>query len=205
MAVKKSQKSKITDAGQVRQGRGHFKLISQQFLAGFLIFIGFLLVMYAASKNFDFSLYKQVKEAQKQNEIDQEKAHKAVIISIPKINKVLDIEDGMFDGKRWVVSENGVSFYTSSSLPEQGGNTVLYGHNKARILGGLVSIKRGDKIDLTLDNGNVLSYEVFETRTIKPTEVDILNNTNEPRLTIYTCIGFLDSARFVVLARLRSS
>ncbi len=176
-------------------------IVFQQFLAGFLIFIGFLLIMYVASKNFDFSLYKQVKEAQKQNQIEEKKAYKTVKIAIAKINKDLDITDGTFDGKRWVVSERGVSYYTNSSLPQQGGNTVLYGHNKAAILGGLTVMKPGDKIDLTLNNGEVVTYEVFETKTIKPTDVDILNQTTDQRLTIYTCSGFLDSARFVVLAR----
>ena len=176
-------------------------IVFQQFLAGLLIFIGFLLIMYAASKNFNFSLYKQVKEAQRQNLIEEKKAYKAVEIAIPKINKVLEISDGTFDGKRWVVSETGVSFYVNSSLPKQGGNTVLYGHNKTVILGGLNLLKVGDKIELTLDNGEVLTYEVYETKTIKPTDVDILNQTSESRLTIYTCSGFLDSARFVVLAR----
>lgn len=176
-------------------------IVFQQFLAGFLIFIGFLLIMYVASKNFNFSLYKQVKEAQKQNQIEEKKAYKAVKIAIPKINKVLDITDGTFDGKRWVVSERGVSFYVNSSLPEQGGNTVLYGHNKKVVLGGLTALKAGDQIELTLDNGDALIYEVYETKTIKPTEVDILNQTSEPRLTIYTCSGFLDTSRFVVLAK----
>ncbi len=213
MAINKRQSSKETlreTSGQAkghrvniktRQVRGHIKLVLQQFLAGFLIFIGFLLIMYAASKNFNFSLYKQVKEAQKQNQIEEKKAYKAVLIAIPKINKLLDITDGTFDGKRWVVSEEGVSYYTQSSLPQQGGNTVLYGHNKAAILGGLTKLKFGDKIELTLNNGDVVVYEVYETKTIKPTDVDILNQTTEPRLTIYTCSGFLDSARFVVLAK----
>lgn len=176
-------------------------ILFQQFLAGLLIFIGFLLIVYAASKNFNFGFTRQIEKTQNQNQIEVAKANKAVKIAIPKINKVLDITDGTFDGSHWVVSESGVSFYTNSSLPEAGGNTVLYGHNKAVILGGLVALVKGDRIELTLDSGKVLAYEVSETKTIKPTEVDILNQTTEPRLTIYTCTGFLDSARFVVLAK----
>lgn len=207
MAIKKGHRDKGTKSKsnkvkvKPRVYRSHALLVSQQFLAGLLVFAGFLLIMYAASQNFDFSLYKEVKQAQRQNQKEEQMAFKAVSISIPKINKVLEIEDGTYDGKRWVVSQEGVSYYTESSLPKQGGNTVLYGHNKARILGGLVAMKKGDKIDLTLDNGEVLSYEVSETKTIKPNQVDILNQTKEAQLTIYTCTGFLDSARFVVIAK----
>ncbi len=191
MATKK--KSKIASKTKL--------IFLQQFFAGFLVFIGFLLIFYAASKNFNFSLFRQAERAQKQNQMEEKKAYKAARITIPKINKVLDITDGTFDGKRWVVSDNGVSFYTGSSLPDEGGNTVLYGHNKAAILGGLVNVRKGDLIELGMENGELRSYEVFETKTIKPTDVSILSTSADTILTIYTCSGFLDSARFVVLAK----
>ena len=35
----------------------------------------------------------------------------------------------------------------------------------------------GDKIELTLESGRVLAYEVSETKTIEPEEVGILNQT----------------------------
>lgn len=176
----------------------------QQFFAGLLILIGFLLIIFAVSKNFNFSFFKKIEEPQKQNQIEANKASKIVKISIAKINKVLDVTDGTFDGRRWVVSVNGVSFYTDSKLPEENGNTVLYGHNKAAVLGGLVALKKGDKIDLMLESGKALSYEVFETKTIKPTDVSILNTSTDTILTIYTCSGFLDTSRFVVVAKLVS-
>ena len=57
-------------------------------------------------------------------------------------------------------------------------------------------------LPVKMDNGEVIKYEVYETRTIKPTDVSILNSTSDSRLTLYTCAGFLDTARFVVLGKL---
>lgn len=176
------------------------KLRLQIFSSILLILIGVALIGYAANKNLQFNLKQETSNTTLEKP-DREYG-KIKSINIPKIKRDLEVSDGSFVGERWEVSAEGVSFYTDSSLPEEGGNTVLYGHNKTRILGGLVDMKRGDKVELTLESGKVLSYEVAEVKTIKPSEVSILNQTENHQLTIYTCTGFLDSARFVVIAKL---
>jgi sortase (surface protein transpeptidase) len=93
---------------------------------------------------------------------------------------VLDISDGEVVDDRWSISDTGVSYLTSSVVPGTAGNSVMYGHNKGDILGGL-------------------------PMQIKPTQVEILNQSDDTRLTIYTCSGFLDTARFVVVGKLIES
>lgn len=121
---------------------------------------------------------------------------------IPKIGKVLAISPGQVVDNRWVISETGVSYLTTTPLPGSSGNSVLYGHNKWDILGRLVDLKPGDIIYVVSQKGDIAKYTVFETKEVTPNQVEILNNTSDSRLTIYTCTGFLDSARFVVVARL---
>lgn len=124
---------------------------------------------------------------------------KATKIYIPKMDKILAVSDGFLIEDRWVVSETGVSFYTGSATPGRG-NSVLYGHNKKGILGGLWRLDEGDFVYLILKNGQYVKYQVSEEKEIKPTQVEILNQTADSRLTLYTCSGFLDTARFVVIA-----
>lgn len=124
-----------------------------------------------------------------------------VQLYIPKLAKVLYISDGEVVDNRWTISATGVSYLTSSALPGDGGNSVLYGHNRADILGGLPALRKGDVIYVAMSDGQSIKYTVFETREIKPTQVEILKGTEDARLTIYTCSGFLDQARFVVVAR----
>lgn len=120
---------------------------------------------------------------------------------IPRMAKVLSVSDGYVTGNRWTTSPIGVSYYTDSALPGQG-NTVLYGHNTRDILGGLWRVSNGDYIYVVLADGQFVKYQVLETKEIKPTQVEILNQSADSRLTIYTCSGFLDQARFAVVSKL---
>lgn len=125
-------------------------------------------------------------------------------ITIAKINKTLDVSDGSVENNRWVVSKTGVSYLTTSGEVGRVGNAVIYGHNTQGILGGLWRVQNGDIVEISDDRGRVYKYEIFERKEIKPTQVEILNQTDDSRLTIYTCSGFLDTARFVVVGKLVS-
>lgn len=120
---------------------------------------------------------------------------------IPKIAKILYVSDGYVVDNRWAISETGVSYLISSALPGQTGNSVIYGHNRQEILGNLPQVTAGDPVFVVLTSGDFVKYAVFETKVIEPTQVDILNQSADSRLTIYTCSGFLDTARFVVIAK----
>jgi LPXTG-site transpeptidase (sortase) family protein len=141
---------------------------------------------------------KQVNVSAQENQL----LVKPIKLYIPKLSKILAVSDGQVINNRWIISETGVSYLTSSVLPGKVGNSVFYGHNKAEILGGLPRLAAGDLIYVVLDNGEFAKYQVFETKEVSPNQVQILNDSDEARLTIYTCSGFLDQARFVVVARL---
>ena len=129
---------------------------------------------------------------------------KPVKINIPKLNRTLDISDGFFADGRWVISSTGVSYLITSGEIGKVGNAVLYGHNLNGVLGGLWRVQNGDYVEVTADNGSVYKYQILERREVKPNQVEILNGSDDVRLTIFTCSGFLDSARFVVVGKLVS-
>ncbi len=173
--------------------------IIYSFLAVFLIFVGFGLVF--ASSN-DFVKSNLILSSKKGSQ-DQLRV-KPLKVFIPQLSKALDISDGYIVDSRWTVSETGVSFLTTSAAPGNKGNAVLYGHNTVDKLGGLWRITDGDLVYVILSDGSIAKYQIFERREIKPSQVEILNNVDDSRLTIYTCSGFLDSARFVVVGKLTS-
>ena len=127
---------------------------------------------------------------------------KPIKLYIPKLSKVLAISDGEVIDNRWIISETGASYLSSSVLPGKVGNSVIYGHNKTEILGGLPRVSAGDLIFVVLASGDFVKYQVFETKEVLPSQVEILESSDDSRLTIYTCSGFLDQARFVVVGRL---
>ncbi len=124
---------------------------------------------------------------------------------IPNLAKPLSISNGVVVNNRWQISETGVSYMTASAIPGKVGNSVVYGHNKTEILGNLPKVVSGDPVYIIMKSGDIVKYEVFETKEVSPNQVEILNQTADARLTIYTCIGFLDQARFVVLAKQTSN
>lgn len=125
-------------------------------------------------------------------------------IYVTKLGRTLDISDGTVVDNRWTISTTGVSYLTTSGDLGGVGNVVLYGHNTKAVLGGLWKVQNGDIVEITGIDGKVYKYEIFERREVKPNQVEILNHTEDSRLTIFTCSGFLDSARFVVVGKLVS-
>lgn len=173
----------------------------------FLIILGGVILIAASYTKISTPLFATDKKASTlQETIDKPNLlAKPYKLYIPRLSKVLYVSAGTIVNNRWTISDNGVSYLTSSTLPGHIGNSVLYGHNKRDILGGLPKIKEGDSVYVILKSGDFVKYQVFETREVKPGSVEILENTNDSRLTIYTCSGFLDKARFVVVAKLALS
>jgi len=174
--------------------------ISYTFIFGLLLVAGGLfLVFFSNINNFKFSRKEQLENVPLTANTSQEAP---VRIFIPKIGRYLMIENGKVVNDRWEVSERGVSYLSSTPVPGQVGNTVMYGHNKDAILGRIQNLVAGDNIYILGNKGTIYKYTVFETKGITPQQVEILNQTDDKRLTLYTCSGFLDQARFVVVASL---
>ena len=122
-------------------------------------------------------------------------------IIIENLEIDLNIESSSIVDGAWQVSDDGVSFLDRSAMPSQGGNIVLYGHNKKHILGNIYDIRVGDVINIYDDEGFVLKYEVEQTFTVTPDEVSVVQPTDHEVLTLYTCIGPFDSKRFIIKAK----
>ncbi len=104
----------------------------------------------------------------------------------------------------WSTTTHGVSYLTTSPLPGESGNMILYGHNYARLLGNLGKVKPGQAI--LIYRGDVAyTYTVHFVGVVDPTDTYIVENTADHRLTLYTCTGFLDTKRLVVTALLDRS
>lgn len=91
--------------------------------------------------------------------------------------------------------ERGVVHYGTTASPGENGNTVIVGHSSnnwwdsgkykfAFIL--LDKLKQGDKITLHYE-GTRYVYEVENKKIVKPDNTSVLNQTEEPRLTLITC------------------
>lgn len=120
---------------------------------------------------------------------------------IESANISVQIEEATIKNNRWPTSHSGVSYLSTSAVPGQKGNSVFYGHNWSGILGDLPKVVPGNIIRIDMSDGSVRQFIVEYTDTVEPSLTAIINQTSDSRITIYTCTGFLDSKRFVVVAK----
>ncbi len=170
------------------------------FLSLLLVLAGAAVLLYAAFSRFDFRIYA-VSKTSSSKQIQA----KPMKVYMPALGRVLYVSDGEARGSNWIISRTGVSYLTTSAEPGTTGNSIIYGHNTIGVLGGLWRVHEGDSIYVIMDNGQFYKYQVFERKEIDPSQIDILSQTHDSRLTIYTCSGFLDSARFVVVSKLATT
>ena len=113
-----------------------------------------------------------------------------------------DIYPASIKNAKWEATSKGVSYLSSTPVPGEIGNSVIYGHNWKSILGNLVKARPGQTIKILYSDGSRKEFEIKYTQVVTPDQTQILDQTGDNRITLYTCTGFLDSKRFVVTATL---
>ncbi len=126
-------------------------------------------------------------------------------IQINSINLSLLINPSEIVNNKWTASTKGISYLKTSPIPGSLGNSILYGHNWPNLLGNLNKVKPGDKITIIYEDSPPREFEVEYLAEVSPSETSILENSEDHRITLYTCTGFLDSKRLVVVAKLLSN
>ena len=122
-------------------------------------------------------------------------------IHIPSINVHLPIVPAVADKNKWETTEKGVSYLLSTPLPGDKGNSVMYGHNWTSLLKNLPQVRTGERVYVIMKDGTKREFKIEYTATVNADQTYIIDNTPDTRITIYTCVGFLDSKRFVVVAK----
>lgn len=124
-----------------------------------------------------------------------------VEITIPAIKLDLPIIPANMNKNQWEATTKGVSYLASSPVPGEKGNSILYGHNWPNLLGNIVKLKPGQSIKIRYADGKTKEFEIASTVSVSPKDVGILAPSEKPQITLYTCTGFWDSKRFVVVAK----
>lgn len=127
-----------------------------------------------------------------------------VVLVIKDLNLELLIFESHIGKNGWEATSKGVSYLASSPVPGNPGNSILYGHNWKNLLGNITRLKPGQKIRIIYSDGTPKEFEIYYTQVVTPEDTQILTQSDDARITLYTCTGFLDSKRFVVTALLRT-
>lgn len=91
----------------------------------------------------------------------------------------------------WPISKNSVVHLRNTS--------VFYAHNWPNLLGSLHKVAPHDTVLIHITEKKVRKYKVQSVQSVWPNQNGVLQ-VNDDQIVIYTCAGFLDSKRLVVVA-----
>jgi len=104
----------------------------------------------------------------------------------------------------WPTTTKGASYLSSSPLPGNTGNSIIYAHNWESLFGHLRNAKVGEKVVVTFPDHTKKTFVITYTSVVPSNQASILAPSTDNRITLYTCTGFLDSQRFVAVAILKN-
>ena len=125
-------------------------------------------------------------------------------LQIPAISLDTPVKEVFVVNDEWEVAEYAAGFLHATAFPGEG-NTVLAGHAGLRgaVFRDLGALNRGD--DVYIDAGGWrYHYRVRESKSVWPDQVEVLDPSDIPVLTMLTCTNW-DTQRLVVLADLIES
>jgi sortase A len=109
-------------------------------------------------------------------------------------------------GDGWEQLKKGVGQHIGSANPGENGNVVLAGHDDVfgEVFRDLDKLQPGDQVILYTMQQQFI-YRVTETRIVDPSQVDVMNSTSDPTVTLISCYPYMvDKQRIVVFATLQN-
>lgn len=168
-----------------------------------------LVFSFALFSLFSYSLFQRVNPWGLEKGFDSYQKEGSVIhtakpssIKINSIEVDLPIIPSVVKNGEFETTKKGISYLQDSAVPGQKGNTILYGHNWPNLLGRLPKITPGDVVEIEFADGSTVKYSIEYTAKVTSDQVHILSQTEDARLTIYTCTGLFDTKRFVAVGKL---
>ena len=118
------------------------------------------------------------------------------IIKIPKIK----LQKAVVEGTNVGDLKKGPGHYTGTPLPGQPGNAAIAGHRTTygAPFGDLGLLKAGDEIDVTTRQGQFV-YRVSNIKVVSPSDVSVIKNTSDNRLTLTTCHPKFSAAQRLII------
>ena len=121
-------------------------------------------------------------------------------VVIPSLAIDLEVKPAKNINGYWEVFSDSAAWGEGSGLPGENGNQVIYAHARRGLFLPLKDVEMGMKVYIFTKDDWYL-YEVKEVKEVTPNQVEVIAPTEDETLTLYTCSGFSDSKRLIVVAK----
>lgn len=168
-----------------------------------LLIVGLLLFIGRGQGQVQSSTFKsEPVEARGFNLLQQkyEEGDLPIRVIIPELSIDLPIRQARVIEGFWEVFSDSAGWGEGTGIPGKIGNQVIFAHAREGLFLPLQSIKLGMKVYVLTENG-WYEYKVTEIKEVYPSQVEVIESTNEETLTLYTCSGFTDNKRLIVVSK----
>lgn len=123
-------------------------------------------------------------------------------LAMPSIGATMDVREVFVVDGEWEVAEYAAGYHHGTALPGNIGNSVYSGHAGLRgaVFKDLGRLQPGDDVVVETPRWRY-TYRVRGTQSVWPTQVEVMDPTPTPTLTLITCTNW-DTQRLVVVADL---
>lgn len=126
--------------------------------------------------------------------------YKPVRFVMPRLAIDLDVVEAQVKNGYWELSEKSASHGQGSANPGEKGNTVIFAHARPELFGPIRDAKKDDAI-YVFTKERWFKYRIVELKLVNPDQLEVIAPTGDETLTLFTCSGFLDSKRFIAVAK----
>jgi len=113
-------------------------------------------------------------------------------VDVAQVGVSIGVENGYYNASngKWTLSDTS-AFYGTMTAPanSESGNTFIYGHNANDIFGNLRDAQVGMQAIVTTDNGYKFYYTLQSFKAVSPSDISLIQPTEDPTLTLQTCSG----------------
>lgn len=203
--LKKSHKKNITKSKAI-------------FLIAFGLTLYFFPLFFRVINNFIYQLHIRVNQETKAAEmkgpiyISSEFIHYNIVVSnyptrliIPSIYLDLRVKPARIINGVWETDNDSVNYGLGSALPGIVGNSVFFAHARAGLFLPLININQNDPISVQTKDGQWVTYFVVEKKEVRPDKIEVIGPTPDKTLTLFTCSGFAESKRLIIIAKQSNS
>lgn len=166
-----------------------------------LIFLGVLLVFVKPPRETSSQTFESEPVSVSgfgEQEIDPKDLPERIILPSQKID--LQVKESKIINGYWEVFDDVAAWGEDSGIPGSVGNQVVFAHAREGLFLPLKEAKIGEKIYI-FTKEKWFVYEIKEIKEVFPNQKEVIEPTLDETLTLYTCSGFNDSKRLIIVAK----